>query len=167
MSASSCLSHNRASLPHCSGIVFDFCFSHITHPIHQQTLLALLSKHHPLRPLFIISATTIHASAWITQRASYLVSACLLLPFTVWVLHSGSDDFFKIEIISHHPFQWLPIMLGSWTLRELGPADLSAVIPNRSPLPSLISATLAFLPSSTHPSSFPPQCLGELALLSA
>lgn len=57
MSASSCLSRSQASLPHCSGIVFDFCFSHITHPIHQQILLALLSEHHPLRPLFIISVT--------------------------------------------------------------------------------------------------------------
>ena len=125
-------------------------FFPITHSIHQQ-IFVLLSKYHSRGP-FSISVTTIHVSAWITKPASYLVSPGLLPPFTIWVLHSGSSDFFRTDIISSIPMA----SYCTWLMDSLwaGPVDLYAVVPDCSPLPSLILATLTFL-QSTHPCLFP------------
>lgn len=149
MSTSSVFPATKHPVP----IVSDFFFFFpITHSIHRQILLVLLSKYQPLGP-FSLSVTTTHVPAWITKPASYLVFPCLLLPFTIWVLHSGSSDFLRTDVISSVPVAshctWL--MDSLWA----GLVDLSAVIPDCSPLPSLILATLTFL-RSTHPCSFPP-----------
>ena len=148
MSTSSVFPTTRHPVP----LVFDFCFFFfpITHSIHQQ-IFVLLSKYHSRGP-FSISVTTIHVSAWITKPASYLVSPGLLPPFTIWVLHSGSSDFFRTDIISSIPMA----SYCTWLMDSLwaGPVDLYAVVPDCSPLPSLILATLTFL-QSTHPCLFP------------
>ena len=99
MSTSSVFPTTKHPVP----LVFDFYFFFpITHSIHQQILLVLLSKYHPLGP-FSISVTTIHVSTWITKPASCLVSPGLLPPFTIWVLHSASSAFFRTDIISSIP----------------------------------------------------------------